>query len=182
LDLEPSLQEKGRANQEAGGRNNGSSNLTGAKHLDVRSNIADIAGVSTGNVTKVKQLLKTAHEMVERSLRAGEISIHKAWLWSKESPKAQLENLRIRRLQRGIRRKAKRLVAEHQAAIRPSRSDPHSFNLPEVISLLKNVSAMLLDEWSEFGTVDVATLEIPGKGIYLTKELVQTLRSKEGDS
>jgi len=176
LDLEPPLQEKARANKQAGGRNKGSSNLTEAESLDVRSEIAAVAGVSTGNVTKVKQLRRTAHTTVEQALRAGEISIHKAWQWSKGSPKVQLENVRRWRIERGLRRRAKRLVAEHQAAILPSGPEPISLNLPEVVSLVKSLSTMSIGEWSEFGTVDLATLDIPGKGIYLTKELVQAFR------
>jgi tetratricopeptide (TPR) repeat protein len=56
LDLEPSLQERARANQQAGGQTKGSSNLTEAHRLDVRSETAAVAGVSTGNITKVKAL------------------------------------------------------------------------------------------------------------------------------
>src|SRR5450432_4016125 len=82
LDLEPSLQERARANQQAGGQTKGSSNLTEAQRLDVRSEIAAVAGVSTGNVTKAKQLRETAHPRVELAIRTGEISIHKGWQWS----------------------------------------------------------------------------------------------------
>jgi hypothetical protein len=33
---------------------------------------------------------------------------------------------------------------------------------------------MSTDESTAFGTVDIATLDVSGKAIYLTKELVQT--------
>ena len=58
--------------------------------MDGRSEIAAVADVSTGNVTKVRQLRRKAHATIEQALRAGEISIHKAWQWSDESPKKQL--------------------------------------------------------------------------------------------
>jgi hypothetical protein len=180
LDLEPLLQEKARANQQAGGRNKGLSNLTEAKGFDVRSEIAALASVSTGNVTKVKQLSKTAHPIVEQALRAGEISIHKAWQLSKEPPQTQIENLRRRRLERGISRKARTLVAEHKAAANPPSVHPLSLDMPEVLILVKSLSTMSIDESSEFGTVDMATLDVPGKGIYLTKELVQAFRLEYG--
>jgi len=61
LELEPFLKSKGRAKQQAGGQNKGSSILTEAERFDVRKEIARIAGVSVGNVTKVKQLTTTAH-------------------------------------------------------------------------------------------------------------------------
>jgi hypothetical protein len=60
LDLEPWLREKARLNQSAGGQNKGSSKLTEAQRVDVRSQIAAAAGVSVGNVTKVQQLITTA--------------------------------------------------------------------------------------------------------------------------
>jgi len=60
LELEPFFKAKGRAKQQAGGQKKGSSILTEAERLDVRKEIARIAGVSVGNVTKVKQLTITA--------------------------------------------------------------------------------------------------------------------------
>jgi hypothetical protein len=177
-DLEPDLQEEARRNQQAGARNKGSSKLTTVKTVDVRSEIAAVAGASTGNVTKVTQLRRTAHPSVEEALRAGEISIHKAWQWRNESPETQLENLRRRRLERGISRKARTLVAEHQAAILPSAPHPIPFHLLELVSIVSGLSNMSTDESSEFGTVVTAILDVPGKGIYLTKELVQALRSQ----
>jgi hypothetical protein len=174
LDLEQSLKDKARANQQSGGRNKGSSNLTEAKTLDVRSEIAAIAHVSTGNVTKVKQLRETAHAEVEQTVRTGEISIHKAWQWSHEASKKQLENLRLRRLKRGIRKKARALVAGHRAKLLPSAPDTPSFTVTELINLASRLSTMSTDESTAFGTVDIATLDVSGKAIYLTKELVQT--------
>ena len=78
LELEPWFKEKARSNQRAGGQNKGSSKLTEAGRLDVRSEIAAAAGVSVGNVTKVKQLTITAHSELLQALRSREISIHRA--------------------------------------------------------------------------------------------------------
>lgn len=60
LELEPSLKERAHANQQLGGLRKGSSNLTEVDRLDVRVEIATSAGVSTGNVNKVKQILAKA--------------------------------------------------------------------------------------------------------------------------
>jgi hypothetical protein len=84
LDLEPELHEQARLNQRAGGQHKGSSKLTKAERLDVRSKIAGIAGVSMGNVSKVKFLVTAAHTDVLSALRSGEISIHRAWTWSQK--------------------------------------------------------------------------------------------------
>ena len=69
LELEPWFRENARSNQRAGGQNKGSSNLTEASRLDVRSEIARAAGVSVGNVSKVKQLTLSADPNCCRHLR-----------------------------------------------------------------------------------------------------------------
>ena len=61
LELEPWFKARARYNQQLGGQKKGSSNLAEADRLDVRSEIAAAAGVSTGNVSKVKQLASAAH-------------------------------------------------------------------------------------------------------------------------
>ena len=86
LDLEPGLREKARSNQQAGGQNQGSSKLTEGERLDVRSEVARAASVSTGNVTKVKQIMKTPNPKITEALRANQTSIHKAWQWRQLSP------------------------------------------------------------------------------------------------
>ena len=176
LDLEQSLKDKARANQKSGGRNKGSSNLTEAKTLDVRAEISAIAHVSTGNVTKVKRLRETAHAEVEQAVRTGEISIHKAWQWSGEASDKQLENLRLRRLQRGIKKKAKALVAGHRSKLLPSALLAPSFSLEELINLASCLYTMSKDESAAFGRVEIATLNISGKTIYMTEELVEAFR------
>jgi len=98
LDLERGLREEARANQSAGGKEKVSSKLTEDRRLDCRKQIAEAAGVSTGNVAKVKQILKSrvAREVIE-GLRTGEISIHGAWQLSKLSIRGQEAELGYRR-------------------------------------------------------------------------------------
>jgi hypothetical protein len=115
LELEPLFKEKARANQQAGGQNKGSSKLTEAERLDVRSKIASAAGVSVGNVTKVKQLMKTAHPKLEKSLRAEEISIHRAWQWCHLLAEKQLEELELYLSQRGTNKTISRMIRRHVA-------------------------------------------------------------------
>ena len=78
--------------------------MTEAERLDVRSEIAAAAGVSVGNVSKVKQLTVTAHSELLQALRRGEIRIHRAWRWSKASPEKQREALRFYQSERGIKK------------------------------------------------------------------------------
>jgi len=129
--------------------------------------------------TKVRQLRRTAHATVVEALRAGEISIHKAWRWSNESPTKQLENLRLRRLERGIKKKARALVVEHQAATLRSVPDPRSFTVRDLVGLVNYLSATSIDESGELGPVVMATLDVSGRGIYVTQELLRAFRHKQ---
>jgi hypothetical protein len=71
LDLERSLREQARSNQRTGGLSKGSSNLTEAYRLDVRHEIARVAGVSAGNVTKVKKIRQYCQRRCKNPQSAG---------------------------------------------------------------------------------------------------------------
>jgi hypothetical protein len=88
LKLEPSLQQRARDNMSAGGKYKGSTNLSEADRIDARHGIAKCAGTGTGNVSKVKAILRSAHPNIITALHNGWLSIHRAWLWSK-LPKLQ---------------------------------------------------------------------------------------------
>jgi hypothetical protein len=77
LELEPFLSERVPPSRPATPTKGSSSNLTNAEHRDVRKAIASVAGVATGNVTKVKQLLRTVVPDVRERLVRGEIRIHR---------------------------------------------------------------------------------------------------------
>jgi hypothetical protein len=114
LDLEPWFREKARANQSAGGREKLSSKLTEDRRLDCRKQIAALAGVSTGNVTKVKQILVSAgaRQLIE-ALRPGEISIHRAWTLSKLSTRKQESALGYQRNKKRSGERLRKLLAKH---------------------------------------------------------------------
>jgi hypothetical protein len=92
-ELEPCLKAKALSNQRYGRRIKGSSNSTEDATVDVRKEIAAAAGVSVGNVTKVKQLEGIGHPELSEALRCSEVSIHRAWKWSTESPDRGTEDL-----------------------------------------------------------------------------------------
>jgi hypothetical protein len=171
LDLEPSLQERARANQQAGGQNKGSSNLTEAQRLDVRSKIAAVAGVSTGNVTKVKQLRRRIHPRVEQALRGGGISIHKAWQWSRLAPQQQVRELGKYQCRKGTNQTSRRLIQKHVARLSPTQLIPPS--LGDLLKTLVPDPSPLLD------SIVVTEVDVPGNIAYLTKEALCALRSIE---
>jgi ParB-like chromosome segregation protein Spo0J len=113
LDLEPALSGQARLNQQAGGKLKGQSNLTEALRIAVRSKIAEVASVSAGNVSKVKQLLGNAVPEVIDALRSGEIKIHRGWLLAKHPPEKQARLLNEFRTTADIERTAKRLISRH---------------------------------------------------------------------
>jgi len=171
LDLESSLQERARANQQAGGQSKGSSRLTEAQRLDVRSEIASIAGVSTGNVTKAKQLRETAHPRVELAIRTGEISIHKGWKWSRLSPQQQSHHLEEYRSRKGTNQTSRQLIKRHVARLSPIQLIP-----PSLGDFLKRI---VPDRLAGLDSIAVTELDAPGSIAYLTKDALSTLRSIE---
>jgi hypothetical protein len=171
LDLEPYLQVRARANQQAGGQSKSSSHLTEASRVDVRSETASIAGVSTGNVTKAKQLREKAHPKVELAVRTGEISIHKGWQWSCLSPHEQLGRLEEYQSRKGTNHTSRSLIKRHVARLSPTQLIP-----PTLGSLLKHIVS---DRSAALDSIVVTEIDAPGNIAYLTKCALSALKSIE---
>ena len=69
----------------------GSTNLTKADRIDVRQEIANLAGTGTGNISKVEAIVERAHPNIVVALQNGLLSIHQAWKWCKLSKAQQKE-------------------------------------------------------------------------------------------
>ena len=93
LRLESYFRERAYRRRRPGSTNMDASNLTKVNRVDVRADIARVAGVSTGNVTKVKRLLETVIPEIREQLCRRELSIHRAWQWRHLSAKQQREAL-----------------------------------------------------------------------------------------
>jgi len=91
LTLEPHFQQRAVDNMRAGGRFKGSANLPEAWHIDVREEIANVAGVCPRNVSDVKTLLKVAHPRLIEALKDGTLRIHRATQFCKLPRVEQLE-------------------------------------------------------------------------------------------
>jgi hypothetical protein len=167
-ELEPLLREQARSNQQLGGQRKGSSNLTEADRLDVRSKIAAAAGVSTGNLSKATHLASTAHPQVQEALRSGEVSIHRASAWLR-TPKQQLDQLRLHQNLRGVTRMIGSLQRPHRL--------PPSDSLLDVQRIAHALAAMSPDQRE---TVLVAEVKVPGKVLLLSPALLQTL-TRQGE-
>jgi hypothetical protein len=166
LELEPCFKEKALSNQRLGGQMKGSSNLTEDAIVDVRKEIAAAAGVSVGNVTKVKRLLRTGQPELLETLRDGEVSIHRAWKWTTESPDRQIESLRTYRNKKGVSKAIRDLISRHGR---------HNLTTsPDLTSLVRRLSAL---SSGEFNSVSVSVIPVHGKTIFVTEELMRTLTS-----
>lgn len=174
LDLEPLLQEQARANQRASGRNKSSSNLTEAKPLDVRSELAAAAGVSTGNVTKVKQLRRMADPRLQQSVRGGQISIHRAWQWSCLPHQQQLRELEEYQSRKGTNQTSRRLIQKHVVTLAPRK-----LIAPTLGDLLK---PLVPDRSAPLASIVVTEIDAPGNVAYLTADALRTLKSIKGSN
>ena len=166
LELEPFFKERSPRSRPATGGRTLSSNLTNAEHRDVRKAIASVAGVATGNVTKVKQLLGTVVPEVRERLVRGEVRIHRAWQWRTLGPKAQRDAL-WEHLHRGaIKTTIARLVRAHADAGAAAR-------LPHVAATVLGGLARL-----DANDVTVAVLDVPGRAVVVMRACFDDLREE----
>jgi hypothetical protein len=167
-ELEPWFKERAIENQKAGGKNKGSSNLSEAERVDVTAKVAEAAGVSVGNISKVKQLLRTAIPELLRALRRKEISINAGWMLSKKSSAIQRAELGIPRCKQNIKKDMRILASRHRSRSLPIGPDPSN--------LIKQLSVL---ESGEPGLIPVFVSEAPGRAVCLTKELFLELVAKQ---
>lgn len=93
LQQEPCLQAKAHANQVAGGKDKGLANLPEAKQIDVRQEIAYLAGACPRNITKVKTILRKAHFRLIEACQTGIVTIHRALQLCRLPMAEQIEQL-----------------------------------------------------------------------------------------
>jgi hypothetical protein len=91
LTLKPSLQQAALNNMRAGGKYKGLANLPEAHRIDVRQQIADMAGVCPRNVGNVETILDIAHPALIEALVTGTLKINRAMQFCKLPHSEQLE-------------------------------------------------------------------------------------------
>jgi hypothetical protein len=163
-------------NQEAGGKLKGLSKLTEANRVNVRKEIAIAAGVSEGSVTKVDQL-EGVHPELLAALQSGEIRIHRAWLWRTFTQERQREHLRLYRMERGLKQKAKTLISKHRVKT-PTTATPLLVTTAAFTAVANLLSAMPSYQIGQSQPILIGVLDVPGKGVFLTKELFQAARTQ----
>jgi hypothetical protein len=165
-------------NRQLGGRLKGLSKLTGAEKVDSRLGIAGVAQVSVGNVHKVKYILTHACLPLKEAARANEVSIHLAHKWSHECESSQREHLRIMRIERGLRRTARRVVAA-EVVRAESTGNERVFRLSDFVALVNQLTMIAPDHSEECGSIEVHLVDGPGRAVFITGELLNALNSQK---
>jgi hypothetical protein len=108
LTLEPYFQRRALDNMRNGGKYKGSAKLPNPQHIDVRRQMAGIAGVGARNVSNVKIILASAHTRLLTALANGTLTINKALALCKlpraDQPEAFTQSIEERDLGNVIRR------------------------------------------------------------------------------
>lgn len=175
LDLEPDFEGKARLNRQEGGRFKALSKLTEAERVNSRTEIARIARASVGNIHKVKYILAHACSLLQEAARSGEVSINLADKWSHEPESRQQENLRLVRIERGIRKKARRLVSAEAAITARPNPQRQVITFSDFLILAQRFTAMDSTRINEIGVIQLKIIDSPGHAMFVTEELIRTL-------
>jgi hypothetical protein len=134
LTQEPSLQQTALDNMRAGGKYKGSANLPEAHRIDVRHEVARLAGVGCRNVSNVKTILQVAHPRIIGALTDGSLKIHRAMQFCKLPRGEQLEQF--------IRHSAERATNKviHRAIVQPT-LEKASTDLLSILDALRQQEA-----------------------------------------
>lgn len=164
---------KGRAllNRSEGGKLKALSILTEAQKVDSRKEIARLAHVSVGNVHKVKYILTHSCSALKEATRMEEVSINMAEKWSHAPEAEQCENLRRFRIKRGIRRKARNLVACHAAAVAKSTPEQPVIRLADFINFLHHLNAIAYEQSTELALIEVKFVKDLGRTVLVSEDL-----------
>ncbi len=148
------------------GRETPSSNLTKRVSRDVRQDIARIACASTGNVTKVKQLVDTVIPAIRERLLRGDVSIHQAWQWRTLSKKAQGDTLWTHLNRQGLKTAIRQLMKSHTKS-------PHPPIEMDVASTICRGLATC-----DPGDLAVGIVDVPGRAVVVTRACYEDLRRR----
>lgn len=171
LDLEPSLREKARINQQVGGQKKGAY-LTEAQKVDVRSELATLAGVSTGNIRKAECVVTNCDVAIQEATKCGEIRVHRASQLGGLPHNLQRNKLEEFRAYKGVGRVSRKLIRQHLARMVPAQLIP-----PALGDVLR---PLIPDRMTVLDSIVVAEIDAPGRIAYFTKDAIDRLRNTGG--
>lgn len=167
LALEYRFQQRALDNMRAGGKYKGSANLPEAQHVDVREDVARVAGVGSRNVSKVKLILQTAHPRLIDALANGTLSIHLAWQWCGLPKAKQLEQFTRYTWER-----------ERNKVIRRAIAQPKTNQLG--LDLTTLLDALRCQETRQPGSVVVRVRRLRRTVVFIGEDLLAALHSQRG--
>jgi hypothetical protein len=174
LELEPYFQKKATLNQQAGAREKGSSKLTIAEKVNSRKEVARLAHASLGNVHKVKHILAQGCRSLQEAVRSEEISINLADMWSDSTEAEQQERLRVLRIERGIRKKARQLVAAKRVEA-SCPADERVFSVLDLVRLMNQLTNIDPQQVNEVGSIEINVISGCGREIFVTEKFIEAL-------
>lgn len=148
------------------GRGRRSSNLTKRASRDVRQEIARVACVSTGNVTKVKQVLDGVIPAIQERLIRGDVSIHRAWQWRTLNKKEQADALWAYLNRRGLATTIRQLVRKH------ANSPPSAHPVDIASTIFRGLATCAPADLA------VAVVDVPGCAVVVTRACYEDLRRR----
>jgi hypothetical protein len=169
LDLEPRLRERGRLNQQIGGQKKQASDLTEAQKVDARSEMASIAYTSTGSLTKARLVAISGDLVIQDATKSGEISVHRAWQWSRLPHNRQREQLEEFRSCKGVGVVSRRLIQKHVARMAPTQLIPRTLG--------DALKALTPDRFAVLDAIVVSEIDASGRVAYFTKDAIQCLEN-----
>ena len=84
--------------------------------------------------------------------------------------------MRRLRTERGIRKKARRLVAAHLAESSLSKADEPVFGVSGLVRIVNQLTDIAPEQSNELGSIEGNLVSGPGRAIFVTEELIQALR------
>jgi hypothetical protein len=116
---------------------------------------------------------------LKEAARTGEVSINLVDKWSHEPEPQQHEYLRLLRIERGIRRKARHLVAAELAHVTSSKPNGQVIRLSDLVTLVSQLTTIAPERSKEFDSIEVKLVDGPGRAIFVTEELIRALRPQQ---
>ena len=117
----------------------------------------------------MKNILTHACSSLLQAARREEVSINLADEWCLEPEGQQQEYLRLMQIERGIKRKARNLVAAHLARVSSSTRDCQVIKLSDLVGFLNDIDS-----------IEVEIVDAPRRTILATKELIHSLTPRKG--
>ena len=142
--------------------------MTKASAIDVRAELARAAGAGAGNVSKVKQLLETVTCAVRDALRAGEISIHRAWQWRHLAPDQQNARLDQYRHRKDIHHTIGHLLRKH------------GHEQDKMLTIEQLAARLAGPARGGLAHVTLHVVDLPGPALIVTRDLHDTLLKEPG--